>query len=70
MEIENLQIDDKVDKPSSSESNKMSRGPNHPGNRQDNRSREEIKMERRAKAAEAKTRKGRCSFSHFVCFDD
>ncbi|VDK81030.1 unnamed protein product [Litomosoides sigmodontis] len=63
MEIENLQIDDKADKPSSSESNKMDfhrnpiNGPNHPGSRQDSRSREEIKMERRAKAAEARTRK-------------
>ncbi|KAL3990238.1 Initiation factor 2 subunit family protein [Acanthocheilonema viteae] len=55
--LENLQTDDKTDKPSSSKFNKMPEKLEQPGNRQDNRSREEIRMERRAKAAEAKKRK-------------
>uniref|UniRef100_A0A1I7W1X4 Translation initiation factor eIF2B subunit delta n=1 Tax=Loa loa TaxID=7209 RepID=A0A1I7W1X4_LOALO len=56
-EIENLQIDDKTNKPSSSQLKKMPEGLNQTGNRQDSRSREEIKMERKAKAAETKARK-------------
>ncbi|CAG9534120.1 unnamed protein product [Cercopithifilaria johnstoni] len=57
MEIENLQIDNKTEKPSSSKFNKTSERLDRPANEQDGRSREEIRMERRAKAAEAKTRK-------------
>ncbi|VDP14642.1 unnamed protein product [Onchocerca flexuosa] len=57
MEIENLQIEDKTNKPSSSHSNKTPKELEQFGSGQDNRSREEIRMERKAKAAEAKARK-------------
>ncbi|VDK61263.1 unnamed protein product [Onchocerca ochengi] len=57
MEIENLQIDDKTSKPSSSHSNKTPKELEQFGSGQDNRSREEIRMERKAKAAEARARK-------------
>lgn len=63
MEIENLQIDDKTSKPSSSHSNKTPKELEQFGSGQDNRSREEIRMERKAKAAEARARKSRYSLS-------
>lgn len=59
MKIENLQIDDKKDKLSSSQFSKTPRGLEQPGNGKGSKSREEIKMERKAKAAEARARKGR-----------
>ncbi|EJW86101.1 initiation factor 2 subunit family protein, partial [Wuchereria bancrofti] len=58
-EIENLQIDDKTSKQSSSQFNKMPEGLKQIINGQNNRSREEIKVERKAKAAEAKARKAK-----------
>lgn len=63
MDIEKLQINDKTNERSSSNFNKTPEKPAQSGNIQDGRSREEIKMERRAKAAKAKTRKS--SFSVF-----
>ncbi|KAK6112511.1 Initiation factor 2 subunit family protein [Brugia pahangi] len=56
-EIENLQIDDKMSSQSSSRFNRMPEGLKQIINEQSNRSREEIKMERKTKAAEAKARK-------------
>lgn len=56
-EIENLKIDNKSNKPSSSLLNKMPGGCEQVGNLQNGKSREQIKMERRARVAEAKTKK-------------